>query len=326
MKDYIYLDMDLANSYLAQIDEGILKKIVSGEGQSDSNQENGGETIGKEAGGSVGIPPIVGSNGKLTKTEIDTFSTVTTKNSSELIETAMDDYTIDLLISKLSKSGLGNSLTDTSEGDFVLIDVPFRFYDFEFMHNSLNKNFFKAVGIDNDKSEEIKEMENQLKEYDKKINLYNKPKKKNQLSPESRQQLEAVKHEKKELSKRLEEEKESLDTFDMLRVLSEFGDSLFPNSVILSNKGYLAYCNRSNMRISQAQLSAISDSKRNICILANISNVKETINTDGQFDNFQAMDLNIIPSLFSELLLGNFSLLESGDRILRPIAIYFDQN
>ena len=31
MKDYIYLDMNLANSYLAQIDKGILKKIVNGE-------------------------------------------------------------------------------------------------------------------------------------------------------------------------------------------------------------------------------------------------------------------------------------------------------
>lgn len=326
MKDYIYLDMNLANSYLAQIDEGILKKIVSGEGQSDSNQENGGETIGKEAGGSVGVPSIFAGSGKFTKTEVDTFATVSTKNSSELIETAMDDYSIDLLIKKLNKSGLEKSLENSNEGNFVLINVPFRFYDFEFMHNSLNKNFFKAIGLENDQSKQVKEIEEKLKEYDKQIRLMNKPNKKKSLPTEALQSFEELKFERNKVAKQLEEKKESIDIVEMLRVLSEFGDSLFPNSIILSSEGYLAYCNRANMRISQAQLSAISDSKRMVYILANISNVKGKVKTGGQFKNFQAMDLNIIPSLFTELLLGSFGLLESGDRILRPIAIYFDQN
>ncbi|EMF0512625.1 hypothetical protein Q3E60_10120 [Enterococcus faecium] len=325
MKDYIYLDMNLANSYLAQIDKGILKKIVNGEALANTNQENGGDTISSEGGGSLGIPGVINSNGKMTKTEFDTFSTISSKNSSELIETVLDDYAIDLLINKLREKRLIDSLRNSSEGDFVLINVPFKFYDFEFMQKSLNDNFFKAIGINNNKNEEIKGIEELLKEYDKKIKIYNQPKKKNKLSAEQLQEFKKIKSQKNELSKELEKAKESIDIFSMFKILSEFGDSLFPNSVILSHKGYLAYCNRHNMRISQAQLSAISDSKRNICILANISNVKENVNKDGQINDFQTIDLNILPSLFSELLLGNFNLLESGDRILRPIAIYFDQ-
>ncbi|STD25465.1 DUF6414 family protein [Enterococcus mundtii] len=325
MKDYIYLDMNLANSYLAQIDKGILKKIVNGEVLGSTNQENGGDTISSEGGGSLGIPGVISGNGKMTKTEFDTFSTISSKNSSELIETVLDDYAIDLLINKLREKKLIESLQNASEGDFVLINVPFKFYDFEFMHKSLNENFFTAIGINNNKNKQIEGIKALLKDYDKKIKIYNQPKNKNKLSTEQRQEFEKIKHQKNKLSKDLEKAKESIDVFDMFKILSEFGDSLFPNSVILSSKGYLAYCNRHNMRISQAQLSAISDSRRNICILANISNVKEIVNKDGQINNFQTIDLNILPSVFSELLLGNFGLLESGDRILRPIAIYFDQ-
>ena len=155
MKDYIYLDMNLANSYLAQIDKGILKKIVNGEALANTNQENGGDTISSEGGGSLGIPGVINSNGKMTKTEIDTFSNISSKNSSELIETVLDDYAIDLLINKLREKRLIDSLRNSHEGDFVLINVPFKFYDFEFMQKSLNENFFKAIGINNNKNKEI---------------------------------------------------------------------------------------------------------------------------------------------------------------------------
>ena len=45
MKEYVYFDRQLVNSSLAQIDEGILTKLISGQSTTDTSQEDGGEEI-----------------------------------------------------------------------------------------------------------------------------------------------------------------------------------------------------------------------------------------------------------------------------------------
>ena len=47
MKEYVYLDMDLVNSYLAQLDEGVITKMVAGQNTTISNQEEGAKNNNK---------------------------------------------------------------------------------------------------------------------------------------------------------------------------------------------------------------------------------------------------------------------------------------
>ena len=42
MKDYIYVDTDLATSYFAQINRGMISKLLSNETTSDTGTNNGG--------------------------------------------------------------------------------------------------------------------------------------------------------------------------------------------------------------------------------------------------------------------------------------------
>ena len=56
MKEYIYLDMDLVNSCLAQLDEGVLTKIITGQVSNNIQQEDGGEESSSESDTKLGIP------------------------------------------------------------------------------------------------------------------------------------------------------------------------------------------------------------------------------------------------------------------------------
>lgn len=55
MKEYIYLDNELVNSYLAQLDEGILTKMITGSSTVDNYQEDGGEEITNITNGGFNI-------------------------------------------------------------------------------------------------------------------------------------------------------------------------------------------------------------------------------------------------------------------------------
>lgn len=324
MKDFIYLDTDLANSYLAQIDEGILMKMIKGIESSDSHQENGGETLSNEGSLSVGVPTLASGNGKHSKTEYDTFSQVSTKTASNLAETALSDYAIDLLINKIDDRELKNNLLESDEGDFILVDVPFKVYDFEFMNNCIDLDLLKALEVESDNEKKMHKIEDEIKEYKDKLKLLNKPKSKNKLSPEQISTLSAIKIEMATAEDQLKEAKKSNDIFELLSKLTKFGDSLFPNAVLVSSDNYLAYCTREKFRVSQAQLSAISETKRNIKIFATVSTIKDNVNKTGEVNNIPDMDLNMVPTLFSDVILGQFNLLSKGDRLLRPISIYFD--
>ncbi|MBH1109988.1 hypothetical protein I5S82_13555 [Enterococcus faecium] len=75
MKEYIYFDRQLVNSTLAQIDEGILTKLISGQTTTDTSQEDGGEEITYGANGGLNIA-IASTKGEFSKKEIDKFSSV----------------------------------------------------------------------------------------------------------------------------------------------------------------------------------------------------------------------------------------------------------
>lgn len=305
MKDFIYLDTELANSYLAQIDEGLRTKIVSGQAMTLSLQEGTSKNGTKEGTTSAGIPGTLGGTVKVGTQTSKTSAKSSAENNSELVETALNDYVIDFLIERLKENGLKEHLSESQEGDFILADVPFRFYDFEFMGNSIDNELFEILGlVDSPKL---------------KANSSSKKKDKNNKQVQSKvKEINAHRQDS--------ESQNAIEGINMIGKLAKFGRKLFPNTVLLSNDGYLAICSRDSMRISQSQLSFISDSKRNIKILATVLNVKDKVNINGDIGDFQSVDLNIITPLFSELILGNFDLLKSNDRIIRPVAIYFESD
>ena len=84
MKEIIYLDTSLINSLLAQVNSGLVTKLVSETSESDSNTENGGATETSTA--AAGINAVLRGDTSHSTTNIDSYSIVFSRSNRNLIE------------------------------------------------------------------------------------------------------------------------------------------------------------------------------------------------------------------------------------------------
>ncbi|WP_070030322.1 DUF6414 family protein [Streptococcus agalactiae] len=295
MKEIIYLDTKLVNSFLAQMNEGLLTKLITEEEQAKNKTEYASTATTK--GNDVGFnTPITA---KLTDAETitDAKNIVLSTSNKELIESALDDYSLDVLISNLLEKQLlkkGNY----SIGDIVMINDEISVMNFDRIS----------------KSSQIEIAKDMFTEYIDFINLkkeYNKANPKNKL-----------------LNKYVEMKKEidnsGWNNFQILKSASEYMNQLFPNNTLIKIADTLSICPNELFRVSEAQLTFLNYTPRDAKIIGIISSkidVKEP-----SFEN--QLDVDYIyknaPNIFSNIMLGSNDLIEAGDFIIRPIAIYFE--
>ena len=132
MKEIIYLDTNLVNSLLAQQNAGLVTKLVNENSESDSNAEGGFEQSTTTVSG--GFTALVKADGNHSTTENENYNIVFSRSNRNLIETALDDYSLDLLLQELENDKLLKS-SDFRDGDFVFTVGRFDFFDFEQLKN-----------------------------------------------------------------------------------------------------------------------------------------------------------------------------------------------
>ena len=110
----------------------------------------------------------------------------------------------------------------------------------------------------------------------------------------------------------------------MLNVFSTFADRLFADSILIKFHGGIAICKRNKLRLNKAQISFENESKRKIKIFGVISTVKEKTDPTGNFSHFASNQLDRISSVLFDVTLSNFDMLHDNDKIIKPIAIYFE--
>lgn len=231
LKEYVYLDMDLINSYLAQIDEGILLKVVSGQSTADSHHEDGGNEQTTETNGQLGIPGIANGGTKYSKTEIDKFSTVYSKNNSELIEMAMSDYSLDLLLSRLNEENLINEDSNSwIDGDFININDKLNTFNFQQLEQSVKKKNMENVLTASDTySENLEELERLRGIKNKSVSI------KNKIS---------------ELSERVKEE-DPYKNFRSIEKFASYMNVIFSDSILIKVGNTLSMCTKDSFRINK---------------------------------------------------------------------------
>lgn len=306
MKDFIYLDTSLVNSYLAQLDSGLLTKVITGSSSSNSNQEDGGSETTATAEGEVSAVFVKGK-GTHSNKEIDKFSTVYSKTNNELIETAMHDFSLDVLISKLNENDLLNSTDGIySDGDFISITDTPHIYNFKQLHNSAKR---ENIDLVLNKLTLIKQETEKLK------NLRNQPGNK---STEKQKKM-------RETEENIELLESSFTNWDHSSRMGEFCDILFPDSCLIKINNTISICPNKNLRMNSAVLGLLSSSKRKPKLLGTIIFKKEKdhapednelLETDVIIDTMQMMQ--------SDIMLSSFKLISIGDYYIRPIAIYYE--
>lgn len=67
-----------------------------------------------------------------------------------------------------------------------------------------------------------------------------------------------------------------------------------------------------------------ADSQREIKIIGIVIEKTSDFDPDTMFDSFNSGDIYKIPNRFLNLLLSSFEISEPGDKLIKPIAIFFE--
>ncbi|WP_273709803.1 DUF6414 family protein [Leuconostoc mesenteroides] len=292
VKDLIYLDQDLLNSALSQIDEGLITSVKSTETDSESSGTN--SQITGEIGIQAGVKSSINSR-------FTTNSNVSSA-ASEMIDTAFHDFALDLLIDKLSDK-LQTDESKAKSGEFVLFNNAF---------NILNFNFLKTLTEENIFPDTVKFMND----------LINKPqiqelrKEKNKL-PVANKHIFDTKI--AELQDEINNEKSARNGFKMLNKLSVVGDALYPNTTIFTSGASFLLAQNSELRISESQLSGLANTERKLHILGIVTDKRKIDEID--FDNFSVNTFSKLPDFLANSVFSD--LVQENQNIVKPIAIYF---
>ena len=292
MKDYIYVDTDLATSYFAQLNQGTIAKILSNNTTKDESTRHDG----KEHTGEGGVSAFGVATGKYSKTELEKFSQAFMKSSSETVENVLHDHLIDILIEQVDPKE-----QNFNDGDFIKIKGQIGIYDFKNVKNSVSEQIFKDLySFDSDYKEIKKELETLRRK---------KVKDKNELAMVKAMEAQI---------KSYMDMSEINDAGKALNIL----DILFPNTTLIKIGDTFSLCDNDKFRLSAASMAPITLSDRPVTIFATmISTVrKEDSVMPSEITDVLAKAGAIMP----ELLLTTLGIKKDGDYNLRPIAIYFE--
>lgn len=289
-KDYIYLDENLLNSHLAQFEKGLLTKETSEHGTESTDSLNGSSKT------TAGLNGLFGLGAKLQSEITEGDSSVESDFTKNMVENVLNDYAVDLLMQDCDENGVLCNFASASEGDFISYSSEFQIYDFEYLKSIIDLNCLKPI-LDAEKP----------------------PK-----NPGSQASKEVRKAYQIEVSQQKAKTQNAIDNFNVLYSFSSFADRLFADSVLVKVQGGLAICKRDKLRLNKAQISFENESSRKIKVFGVISTVKKETHPKGDFKSFHSNELDRVSSLLFDVTLSNFDMLHNNDKIIKPIAIYFE--
>ena len=296
MKEIIYLDTKLVNSLLAQQNSGLITKLVNEDAESDSRTE--GTTEQTTTSSDVGLSALLKAAGSYSNTNVDSYNFVFSKSNKNLVETALDDYSLDLLITGLEAKELIKH-SDYQDGDLISVSGELTVFNFEQLANTsdLEEIEFLLPGYD-----EFKSLQSELR----------KIKSKDKHLPKNKQI-------QKELSRN------SWNNFEMMKHVSSYLTKLLPDTNLIKISNTFSILPLEFLRVQSVQLSFMQLGKRKIKMLGICSSIfDEQIPSDFSHMKDSNLMLRYAPTTILNIMLGSFGMVNKDDHLVRPIAIYFD--
>lgn len=298
MKEIIFLDIKLVNSLLAQLDQGLILKQISEENSSEVNQDESSNQQTRSTSLRISAG-VAGSDVSSTITEQAKSALVYSTGNRELVETAIDDYSLDILLDKISENI--KTVQESSDGNFVRQIENLDIYDFSLLKKGLDLKLFAPFLPD--QFEEYNKISNELKLLKK----HNKSKNENRI---------------KELTTQLDDSmfKHLKDLYE----LSNYMESLLSDCTLMKSGNILSICDFNNIRIPKSSLSLLNGSKRKATI---IEIVESEIENEINFEEVSEASNKLLShgvSMLINIATSSFGITNQGDKLVRPIAIYFD--
>lgn len=296
MKEIIYLDTKLVNSLLAQQNSGLITKLVNEDEESDAKTEGSIEqtTISSD----VGLSTLLKATGSYSDTNVDSYNFVFSRSNKNLVETALDDYSLDLLITGLEAKNLIKH-SDYQDGDLISVSGESTVFNFEQLAET----------------SDLEEISFLLPEYDEFKALkseYGKIKGKEKHLPRA-----------KEIHKSLSTN--GWNIFETIKHMSVYLKKLLPETNLIKISNTFSILPLEFLRVQSVQLSFMQFGKRKIKMLGICSSTfDEQIPSDFSHMEDSNLMLKYAPTTILNIILGSFGMIDKDDHLVRPIAIYFE--
>ncbi|HDR4532626.1 MULTISPECIES: DUF6414 family protein [Bacillus cereus group] len=319
MKEIIYLDTDLTNSILAQLDNGLIMSYSAEqntqEGLTEGQQSSRGERDTLKGGLQVGgmIFGKAGLDGQVTTTTHEGTSDSRTflEGEKDILNKAFHDYALDVLEEKLVEKHYLKHGPYFKEGDLHLGESTYKYYDFDLMKKIADVKALSQImtwtgdGI-------VLGLEEAFEICNKKTNK--KP-----------TELDIVKlTEAKKIVENYEKTRPLLKTISQLEVFSSYTNKVFGDLSFIKMGNKVGLVKKKYLREGSEALSFRTDKSRSVKFLVRIIGVKEADYSGDPTLLLNPEDLNNIPNLIFDVVLGPFNILNTGDVLVTPLAIYYE--
>lgn len=325
MKEIIYLDTEIMNSLLAQLDQGIVDNYAVEESSATSEASSTSTDLGVQHGFNAGIKFDTGalpggaasfgfnSGGKENEGQIN--SVEVTEGQKDLLNKQFHDYSLDILMMKLKNRDLIKD-KDIEEGDLIQSEGEFDFYDFSLINKAANAETWKEImswqsfGIERDFTNK------------EAATIYDKLKKGNSLTKKE----ERIKEEAVQVHKSNMEMKNTTEIMKMLELHSSTTDKLFKDLTFVKTDNLVGLLKKDFLRESTESLSFRGKNTRKAKFLGRVIGVKTELIVGDNLGDFNPHEINRIPNILLDILLGSFNILELNDILISPIAVYYESN
>jgi len=319
VKEVIYLDTNYLHSYISQIEDGLITNMnkESTEEITEQNElQKGSQTEsfieGKFSLGEIEIPllfksptgevssgisPIFSSNERISLSQLE--------SGREIISKKLHDDALKRFEEYMENKQLFNTqISDIKQGDYINIKSRFRIIDFNYMKKAFNPD--KLVEL------MYYEQEQEIKKFKNKIDQL-----KGQEKTLNRQKLKEIE------SKHNKEKKITEEDFKFLQGVLEYISDILPSDSFLLADNLLLPLKSSFLRESSKDLTFKYGAKKSTIDITIVGKVTRKVD-DVELPEFKGNHAHLEFGEILYFLLNTIGILQKGNYIVSPIAIYFE--
>ncbi|NSB15813.1 DUF6414 family protein [Clostridium beijerinckii] len=303
MRHFVYLDTDTLNSYLSQINGGLLKSIVNESKDEVATTKNENTSPGKSNFTTeVGFKPILNLKFSEDKDVINTTNTLSQiETGRELIEKILHDNSLDQFSIYLDSNNLIIDSSIAKVGDYVEFEDEFSIRDLDYLYELFSDEFVDFC-IENTRKESKNFVESE------EIRLKNITNKNTLLKEIRKQSDELVKSQSEGL-------KQTRKMLNLARSIMPFSKYIISNNCVMPLVDKYLRNSTDNIRFTYSGKMHV--------IGRYTSDLKDAFAREGEIRNEFDKVLDSIDKVFEALYKDTLGLDESM-KIVIPIALYFE--
>lgn len=315
MKEIIYLDTNLVNSMLAQLNEGLVQsyseELSTQEGNTDTRQDTK-KSSGSFTGGvkiDTGLLPGGGLELRANKSSggdtAEIISTTFLDGQKDILNKAFHDYSLNILIEELEKQKLiKENEPKFIEGEIYFIEDNFKVYDFELIKRAADTDIISDFLMisQNNTDMSLEEAE--------------KISKNNKGSAIDKAKATQVLNTKKEVDK-------TVLQYRKPEIFGVIGDNLLKDIEIIKANQIIALAKKDFFRTSST-IFAFTDTTRKAKILFRVISTKDRIYDANNVGNIASDHIRLLPTVMLDIVLGSLKIVNIDDVMVAPIAIYYE--